>query len=249
MNARAQTVIAQFIRSVFWLPDYSVEDFDRVETHFLDILLNGLAASPKRWSPRLMDLPDEERPDKRSIESFLQAATQIINVEGYRGASVQRIAEKLNVTKGSFYHHASAKDDVVTACCDRTFRLMSDAQRLALSHESRGLDQAGMSIATLVRLQQTEAGPLLRNSALTSMEGVTRHEMTSRMDRIAQRFADMITDGVLDGSARPCDPSIAGHMLMAMVNSAEEAPRWVKGMDKENAADLYARPIFTGLYS
>jgi AcrR family transcriptional regulator len=248
LNARTQVVVAQLIRSVFWLPEYQIEDFDRVEARFADILLNGLAADREGWSPRLVELPEEDKPEKRSLESFLHAATQTINVQGYRGASVERIAARLNVTKGSFYHHANAKDDLVAACCDRTFRLMSDAQRLALGVESRGLDQAGVAIATLVRLQQTDRGPLLRNSALTSMVGETRERMTEWMDRVANRFADMVADGIIDGSARPCDPRIAGHMLMATVNSAEEVGRWVAGFGVDNVVPLYARLTFVGLF-
>ena len=63
--------------------------------------------------------------------AFLLAATRLINELGYRGASVQRIAAELNVTKGSFYHHLDAKDDLVIACYRRSFDTISDAQRLA----------------------------------------------------------------------------------------------------------------------
>jgi AcrR family transcriptional regulator len=47
---------------------------------------------------------------------FLRMATLTINQRGYKGASVHRIASGLNVTKGSFYHHNEAKDDLVLAC-------------------------------------------------------------------------------------------------------------------------------------
>ena len=35
-----------------------------------------------------------------------------MNEHGYLGASVQKISERLNVTKGAFYHHIEAKDDL-----------------------------------------------------------------------------------------------------------------------------------------
>src|SRR6201999_3486092 len=44
INARTHTMISQFLYSVFWLPDYATEDFDRVEARFSDLLINGLAA-------------------------------------------------------------------------------------------------------------------------------------------------------------------------------------------------------------
>lgn len=246
-NVLTQILVAQFVRSTFWLPEYDVEDFGRVEARFTEIILNGLASAPQKWTSPTADLPEEDLPEKRSMESFLSAAAKVINASGYRGASVERIAAQLNVSKGSFYHHATTKDAIVAACCDRTFQLMTDAQRLAVTRETRGMDQALVATSILVRLQQTNRGPLLRNSALTSMKGEAREQMSHRMTHVAGRFADMINDGMLDGTVRPCDARIAGHMLMAMVNSAEEAPRWVQDFTAETCVDLYVRPMFVGL--
>ena len=47
-----------------------------------------------------------------SRETILLAATRLINSRGYRGASVNKISEALNVTKSSFYNHNDAKDDL-----------------------------------------------------------------------------------------------------------------------------------------
>ena len=57
------------------------------------------------------------------------AATRLINELGYRGASVQRIASELNVTKGSFYHHLDAKDDLVIECYKRSFDTIIETQQ------------------------------------------------------------------------------------------------------------------------
>ncbi len=57
-------------------------------------------------------------------ETFLIAATRLINERGYRGASVEKISERLNVTKGSFYYHHDTKDDLVVACFKRSFDTM-----------------------------------------------------------------------------------------------------------------------------
>ena len=53
-------------------------------------------------------------------DAFLQAATFLINEQGYRGASVEKISARLNVTKGSFYHYNDNKDDLVANCFERS---------------------------------------------------------------------------------------------------------------------------------
>jgi AcrR family transcriptional regulator len=249
VNAKAHTLISQFMRSVFWLPEYEVADFDRVEARFADILVHGMAAPGFAFKSRTAHIEEEVSPDKRSRESFLLAATELINEQGYRGASVERIAAKLNVTKGSFYHHIDAKDDLVVECFKRNPRLLQQAQRSAIASETSGLAQASAAAAALVRRQQTSAGPLMRNSALMSVDPEKRREMLRQMDQVVGRFADMVADGIIDGSARAVDARIAGQMLMAQVNSASELRAWAPDVTPDNSVDLFVQPLFKGLFA
>lgn len=247
-NALAYVVSSQLFRSVFWLPYYPVDQFAWVEEKFADILLNGLAAPGMTFAAPAS--PAElTAPAPTSWESFLLAATALINEQGYRGASVDAIARKLNRTKGSFYHHLDGKGDLLTACFNRTLGLLQDAQRNARATETRGMNQAYAAAYALVRRQQTAAGPLLRSSALMSVEPASRDRMLTELAQVVTRFSSMVTDGIIDGSARPCDARIAGEMIMVTVNSASQMPNWVKGVTPDNAFDLYARPLFHGLFS
>jgi AcrR family transcriptional regulator len=249
VNARARALSSQLMRSVFWLPEYDVAEFERVEARFVDILINGLAAPGVEYSALATHIDEEAPPDRRSRESFLLAATRLINEQGYRGASVERIAKMLNVTKGSFYHHIDAKDDLVVECFKRNMRLLQQAQRNAAASETQGLAQAAAAAGALIRRQQTAAGPLMRHSALMSVEPGKRRDMLRQMDQVTDRFTDMIADGIIDGSVRSCDARIAGQMLMAQVNSAAELRNWVPGVTPESSVELYARPILKGLFA
>lgn len=247
-NALAYVVCAQLFRSVFWLPSYPVDAFDWVEAKFADILLNGLAA-PGRTFAAPAAPAEMTAPSPTSWESFLLAATGLINEQGYRGASVERIAAELNRTKGAFYHHVEGKGDLVAACFNRTLGLLQDAQNHAVASQTTGLAQAYAAVSTLVRRQQTPDGPLLRNSALMSLEMAQREPMQRQAAQVITRFADMATDAQLDGSGRLCDARIAGEMLMVTVNSAAQLKGWATGSSAENAVDLYVRPMFHGLFA
>jgi AcrR family transcriptional regulator len=249
VNARAHMLISQLMRAVFWLPKYEVEELGRVEDRFTDILVNGVGGPKAGCKACLAPLEEGPPPDRISRESFLRVATVLINEQGYRGASVERIAARLNVTKGSFYHHLDAKVDLVVECFNRNYDLLRKAQRNAIASEIKGLDQACSAAAALIRRQQTDAGPLLRNSALMSVDPDTRTRMLDQMENIVDRFSDMISDGMIDGSARRCDARIAGQMLMAQINSASELRNWVPDVNADTCVDLYVRPIFRGLWS
>jgi AcrR family transcriptional regulator len=181
-------------------------------------------------------------------EAFLRAATRLINELGYRGASVQKIASELNVTKGSFYHHLDAKDDLVIACYKRSFDTIADAQRLT---DERGGDhwhRLSSTIATLLDVQFSERAPLLRTTALHGLPPRVRAEMVERSNRIARRFAGTMSDGIAEGSIRAIDPLIAAQTLMALQNAAFDMRKWASTMPRDKAVAMYASTLAFGLF-
>src|SRR5207247_1486408 len=106
-----------------WLAQRDPHDYMFDAAHFSDLLSNGFAASG--WqvdaaAPVISIVPRAAGPR----DAFLRAATQLINAHGYHGASVDKISAQLNLSKGSFYHHHQAKDELVLECFERTFAIM-----------------------------------------------------------------------------------------------------------------------------
>jgi AcrR family transcriptional regulator len=192
-------------------------------------------------------------PDPASVglssEQFLRAATQIINAEGYHGASVDRISAKLNVSKGAFYHHNETKDDLVTACFQRTFEITRRAIRAAEAAGGSGLSVLVTVAAALIEHQLRGDAPLLRTSALTTVPEAIHRELQDELDRISHRFAGIICDGVADGSIAPVDVNIAAQMVTGAINAAAELHYWAPGLTPEGVVDYYVRPVFEGLMS
>ena len=136
-TARTHMLLEQISWAAFWLPKYDPEDYPRIRQRMVDILLHGLAVDGAAWEPRLPPMADlaPGEGQEMSRDAFLRAATRLINTHGYRGASVDRISAELNVTKGSFYHHIDAKDDLVVACFERSYEVMRRVQRLVMSKD------------------------------------------------------------------------------------------------------------------
>lgn len=247
-NARAHLLMEQVFWSGRWLRRYDVEDYGRVRDRMGDILLNGLPADGRAWAPR--PLPDPTPLSEDGLEwreTFLVAATRLINQRGYRGASVEEISAALNVTKGSFYHHHDDKDALVAECFERTFTVTRRSQLDARALGADSWTQLASTAAGLTSYQLSEHGPLLRASSLGALPEPLRGDMADGYMRGWQRFASIISDGIADGSIRPIDPSIAAHMINSMLNAAASLPTWVPGLDGEEAAELFARPLLTGV--
>ncbi|MBO9711979.1 TetR/AcrR family transcriptional regulator [Sphingomonas sp.] len=245
-GARAHVLLENAFWLPAWLTRYEIDEYPRVEARLMDVFAHGIAVPGDAWAPTLLDLEHDEPEPGR--EAFLLAATRLINELGYRGASVQKIASELNVTKGSFYHHLDAKDELVIACYKRSFDILADAQRLALELSGGHWHQLASTVATLLDVQFSERGPLLRTTALSGLPPFVRSTMIDRSNRIARRFAGMLSDGIAEGSIRAIDPLVASQALMALQNAAFDMRKWANTMPRDRAVAFYASTLMFGLF-
>ncbi|MEJ1969235.1 MAG: TetR/AcrR family transcriptional regulator [Rhizomicrobium sp.] len=247
-TARTHMLMEQMYWAVAWLPRYDPDDYGRVRDRMFDIMAHGVAPAGAAWTPaRLPETTPDPQDSPR--ETFLTAATRLINQRGYRGASVERISEQLNVTKGSFYHHNDGKDDLVVQCFERSFAAMRRVQSAALVEPGDYWHKISSAAATLVEFQLSERGPLLRSSALAALPEPMRRAMVERANRVSERFAAMISDGVAQGSIRAVDPYIAAQMLNATLNAASDLPFTIPDVAAAEAPALYAKPMLMGVFS
>ena len=245
-GARAHVLLENTFWLPAWLTRYEVDEYPRVEARLMDVFRSGIAAPGQAWAPEMLDL--EHNKPEPGREAFLLAATRLINELGYRGASVQKIASELNVTKGSFYHHLDAKDELVIACYKRSFDIIADAQRLAEERGGTYWDRLENIMATLLDVQFSERGPLLRTTALSGLPPREREVMIDRSNRIARRYAGMLADGIAEGSIRAIDPLVASQAMMAMQNAAFDMRKWASTMPRERAIAFYASTLAFGLF-
>ena len=254
--ARAHTLL----ENVYWLPAwigrYDAVDFPRVLNRMMEVFDRGLRPVTLQgsWVPTPAargeaTMPTEPTAPSTAQDRFLHAATRLINDRGYRGASVERIASELNVTKGSFYHHLEAKDDLVMSCFQRSFDLVASVQHAADKQGTTHWDHLVASIATLLAIQFSDHGTLLRTSALAALPAAFRADVIDRSNRMARRFAGTMIDGISENSIYSVDPLVASQMLLATLNSATELRGWAGGLPRKEAIRLYGSTITDGLFA
>jgi len=242
LSARGLMLLAHVLWVPVWVGRYSPAEFPRVTGHLVDLYCRGILPQGESW--REPDMADRDRPaDSASV--FLQAASEMINDRGYRGASVDAIAERLDLTKGSFYHHYESKEELVYACFERTFALIDEVMEEAITCPTAAARLKHI-VAHLVRLQLDGAGTLLTVGTISTLAQEQRGEVLGCYRALTHRVADILIDGIIEGSVRPVDPLLAAEMIVQTVNTAHELPRWVRGADAAAAADLLARPLFQG---
>lgn len=252
-TARAHILLEIVFWLPAWTPGYSARDFPRVKARLMDVIEHGIALPGARWTPQRLPHDTEWRTaegERGPQAEFLRMATVMINQRGYKGASVQSIASGLNVTKGSFYHHHEAKDDLVLQCFQKSYGRLSAVQFEAQGLAADGWTRLTSSIAELLDLQFRDAMPLLRTSALQAVPLEERARVLQRSQRVGRRFSGMLVDAFSDGSIRIVDPQIAGQVLLATINAAYEMRGWSQQFDDPaEAVRCYASSFAHGMFS
>ncbi len=72
--------------------------------------------------------------------------------------------------------------------------------------------------------------------------------MIDRSNRLARRFAGMISDGIAEGSLRAVDPLVASQTLMSLQNAAFDMRKWASTMPRDRAVACYASTLMFGLF-
>jgi AcrR family transcriptional regulator len=249
LTARAHLLlsIAHWLR--LWIWRNEATQYVRIAERLADLVLSGFPDAGSHWRSTADELHWRLVDDAGgTVEAFLRAATALVNEQGYEGASIAKISARLNRTKGAFYHHHENKDDLIEACFERTFSVMRRALELSEAAGGSGWDRLHALVAALIRFQLAPEGPLLRAAATSAMpDSLHRNEVRRTLDRLTERIASEIGDGLLDGSIRRLDPHVAAQLVIAGINATAEARRWVPGLLPEEAARIYGEPLLGGL--
>ena len=242
----ASTVV---LNACHWLPgwvlDHSDREFDRLEDRLLDLFDGGLGV--KSATADNVQMPDE--PDGGAATGrFLHAAINLINRDGYHGASVEKIAAEMGVSTGSFYHHLDNKDELVMACFERSYDLIERAYLMAEGlHGTRG-ERLTIMAASLVRLQFAGTSPLLRSSAYQALPPEVNERLMHRLQQITHAIAGLIADGIADGSVRPVDPMVAANYVLSLIGGAGDLRDWAAQVGLTKAIRSFTAVLEKGIY-
>lgn len=246
----ARLVVNQLTWADTWLPTYEPQDYPRVAARLSDIMINGLPAAGQAWPEEALlalGAPSAEN-DEVTRDRFLLAATKLMNREGYRGASVDKISAELKVTKGSFYHHNADKDELAVACFGATFDLIDQAKREAAKADSNWT-RLWLAVTSLGMLQAESAGGrLLRHHCMAAVPHAMRRQMLVRFLQTTNSFAGIIADGVADGSIRPIDPLLAAHAMMVTFNACLPFEPRRRPVVTDGVMEEYLRPALLGYF-
>jgi TetR/AcrR family transcriptional regulator, cholesterol catabolism regulator len=152
-------------------------------------------------------------------EQILESAAQLIRMKGYHAASMQDIADAVNLQKASLYHHFSSKQEILLALLDQALDLLIDRVSAVIACElpaDEKLRQAmRVYLGSLDEYAALAAVLLLEHRSLDP-EYHDRH--IPRRDRFELLWRDLIEEGVAIGVFHETDSSMTARALLGVMN-------------------------------
>ncbi len=159
---------------------------------------------------------------KLTQESWLQAGFKALDKHGYEAVSAQALARRLNVTRGSFYHHFASRQEFVDQLLGRweaeyTLDVISEAQGAA-----DPLAKLQRYIAVVAKLKPG------REVAIRAWAGKDKrvHALLQRVDALRLDFAREAARALLSPAAKGGDVEALAQLaflaLIGLVHTASQ---------------------------
>jgi AcrR family transcriptional regulator len=164
-----------------------------------------------------------QRKHNKRREGVLKAAAEVFAEMGYERTSLEDIADRVDLTRGSLYHYFPSKDALLGECLEfgaeeantRLAQAASEAAGLPPTERLRRLIRTQLSVITI-------DAPELSRLFLSPIDwpDTFRTQVRGLRERHDEFFRDAVEDGVRTGEFSCIDANVARHCLYGAMNYA-----------------------------
>ena len=179
---------------------------------------------------------------------ILQAAAQAFRQKGYHAASMQDIADAVQLQKASLYHHVEGKQDILLAILDHALDLLiADLEEVVSSElpPDQKLRQAMQAYVGRLTQDADLAAVLLLE--YRSLEPKARAKHIKRRDHYERAWRNLIKEGVEANVFQPVDEAVATFALLGVQNWMITWFKHGGGLTAQQLADRFCDLFLHGL--
>lgn len=250
-----QAFLAIVYWSYVWFRNVPTENRPEAINQLLSLIKDGISADTYQFSniafPSLETrVPagfDRDKQNEIKRNAFLQVGSQMFNQRGYMGASLDDVAEQLDVTKGAFYYHIKNKEDLLYKCFQRTLELISEMIERAGKDGNSGAEKIELVLRYLFNVQLSEDGPLIAYRCLPSLSIERRTEILKQTQASSDCLGEFISEGIKDGSIRDVNPGVIENAIAGTIDAAPGIAEMMRLKDNSKVSAEYLELFFNGI--
>ncbi len=181
-------------------------------------------------------------------EDILDAAAQVFRQKGFHGASMQDIAEAVDLKKASLYHHVSSKQDILLAILDRALELLLE-RISAISNQDIPADK---KLRQMIReylqilAENTDLSAVLLFEH-RSLERKQHARHVPNRDRFESLWRQVLVEGVSAKLFECDDPALSARAILGILNWTITWYHPDGSLDITEIADHYSNLLLNGL--
>lgn len=173
------------------------------------------------------------RPARYTKDGLLELVVRVFNERGYEATSMEDLAKASGLTKSTFYHHISGKEELLQTAVDRALDALSAALDDTVGQGGRRpvekLETAIRRTTEVLLAELPYVTLLLRVRGNTDVEQAA----LDRRRAIDGRLAALVKAAAGAGEIRgDIDPRLVSRLLFGMVNSITE---WYRPASRTNS--------------
>jgi AcrR family transcriptional regulator len=201
------------------------------------------AAAPRPRAAAARRNGGAKHEDKRT--AILRTAAQLFAERGYEATSLDNIAERLGMHKATLYHYVPNKERILYECLVHSFGDLDEVIEATKDRQVPVLERLRGFVRSLAVAQNNDFGRcLVLVGARPLAEGAEIRQFQRRLDATVR---GLITEGIADGTIKPCNPSMFTALLFGALNWV---PRWHSEEGKltiPQVADTFMDMVIDGI--
>ena len=151
------------------------------------------------------------RIQRKNRQAILDAALQVFSAHGFRGSTVDRIAERAGLSKPNLLYYFPSKEAIYVAVLENTLEEWLQPLR-DLDPNGDPIEEIGRYVEAKLRMsrERAQASRLFANEILHGAPAI-RDFLSGPMRRLFDEKAAVISDWIAAGRLRKIDPR---HLIM-----------------------------------
>jgi AcrR family transcriptional regulator len=179
---------------------------------------------------------------------ILEAAAQVFRQKGFHGASMNDIADAVNLQKASLYHHVSSKQEILVEILEQALQLLLERISVITNQDIPADKKLQLMIREYLQILVDNidlATVLLFEHRALERRQQSRH--IPNRDKFESLWRDAITEGVNAKTFQCEDPALTARALLGLLNWTitwfdPDGPKTI-----EQIADNYSKMLLNGL--
>jgi AcrR family transcriptional regulator len=171
-------------------------------------------ADPSPWMP----FESRRRARDEKKEAVLRTAVQLFLEQGYQRATLNDVAERLNITKPALYNYFRSKDDILLECWAMGQERVDECIAGINAAGGSGLAKLRKLVRAYAEVMTSDYGASLVRFDPRDLTGKNSGFVRAAKKSIDKTFRGYIAEGIVDGSIKPCDVKLSAFAIAGSLN-------------------------------